>query len=325
MMDDYDYFLMIAEESNISRAAKRAYISQQSLSKYLKRLEEAHGVPLFTRKPEFALTPAGRIVLEKVLQIKALQSDMRRKLAELGTDPHGEIHLGVTPGRGEEILPLVFPPLHECYPNVRLVAKIGMTSKMLVKVQRGEMDIVVAVNPEITPDLKEILLFNEPFCLVASNALLQRYFPLDFPRCKLRFANGVDIREFKDIPFIGNSPDSHFHTLTDKYLAQYGVTLHEIFHMDTGIIHLTLAQQGMGACFLPLMLKRCIAEMNRNVPMAQQLNVFPLKGHMDSNRISLVLLKHRNFPPYIEYFISLLSEKIMLLTQPDILNVETIH
>ena len=42
-MDDYGYFLLIAEELNISRAAKRAFISQQSLSKYLKHLEDSYG------------------------------------------------------------------------------------------------------------------------------------------------------------------------------------------------------------------------------------------------------------------------------------------
>ena len=66
-MDDYGYFLLIAEELNISRAAKRAFISQQSLSKYLKHLEDSYGTALFTRKPEFALTPAGLIVQNSIL------------------------------------------------------------------------------------------------------------------------------------------------------------------------------------------------------------------------------------------------------------------
>ena len=67
-MDDYGYFLLIAEELNISRAAKRAFISQQSLSKYLKHLEDSYGTALFTRKPEFALTPAGRAPADSIWQ-----------------------------------------------------------------------------------------------------------------------------------------------------------------------------------------------------------------------------------------------------------------
>ena len=61
----FDYFLLIAEEQNISRAARRAFISQQSLSKYLQQLEDKLGTPLFYRKPTFRLTPAGVVVLQR--------------------------------------------------------------------------------------------------------------------------------------------------------------------------------------------------------------------------------------------------------------------
>lgn len=321
-MDDYGYFLLIAEELNISRAAKRAFISQQSLSKYLKHLEDSYGTALFTRKPEFALTPAGRIVLEKAMQIRSLQSEMKRELAELKTDPHGTINFGVTPGRGEVILPLVFPDFHERYPNVNIRVKIGMTSKMTSMVQSGGLDLMVGVNPEITPDLKEMLMYNEPFYLVVSNTILQRYFSSDFPRCKLRFANGVDIREFQDIPFVGNSPDSHFYELTSQYTRQAGVKLNEIFWMDNGLVHLSLVQQGAGACFLPLMQKQRIVEMNRSASAAQQLNAFPLKGHTGSSRISLVLPRQRAMTPYLEYFVSLLAEKVSHITQSGVADAD---
>ena len=45
------YFLMVAEEKNITHAAQRLYISQQSLSGHIAKLEEELGVPLFERGP----------------------------------------------------------------------------------------------------------------------------------------------------------------------------------------------------------------------------------------------------------------------------------
>lgn len=59
MLDRIEYFLTLAEEKNITHAAKRLYVSQQCLSAYLKELEEEYGVQLFYRKPQFMLTPAG--------------------------------------------------------------------------------------------------------------------------------------------------------------------------------------------------------------------------------------------------------------------------
>ena len=45
------YFLLVAEELNITRAAERLYISQQSLSNHIQRLEQYYGTKLFYRKP----------------------------------------------------------------------------------------------------------------------------------------------------------------------------------------------------------------------------------------------------------------------------------
>ena len=54
-----EYFLAAAEEKNITRAAKKLYISQQSLSEHIAKLEDELGVPLFERTPNLKLTYAG--------------------------------------------------------------------------------------------------------------------------------------------------------------------------------------------------------------------------------------------------------------------------
>ena len=57
---NFEYFIAIAEEGSISKAAERLYISQPSLSKYLKRLEENFGEELFCRESyPLKLTKAG--------------------------------------------------------------------------------------------------------------------------------------------------------------------------------------------------------------------------------------------------------------------------
>lgn len=53
------YFLLVAEELNITRAAERLYISQQSLSNHISNMEKELDVKLFTRSPKLSLTYAG--------------------------------------------------------------------------------------------------------------------------------------------------------------------------------------------------------------------------------------------------------------------------
>lgn len=52
------YFIVTAEELNISKAAERLFISQQALSSQIGQLEQHYGVKLFERRPNLALTYA---------------------------------------------------------------------------------------------------------------------------------------------------------------------------------------------------------------------------------------------------------------------------
>ena len=63
-----EYFLAVAEEESISRAAERVMVSQQDMSNHIRRLEKQYGL-LFERRPRFALTPAGEAVLEGALDL----------------------------------------------------------------------------------------------------------------------------------------------------------------------------------------------------------------------------------------------------------------
>ena len=59
------YFITIADCMSLSKAAQQIHISQQGLSSYLRRLEDYYQAELFVRKPVFALTPEGKLLLEK--------------------------------------------------------------------------------------------------------------------------------------------------------------------------------------------------------------------------------------------------------------------
>ena len=70
LYEKLDYVLAIAEEQNLTRAAKKLYISQPTLTMYLNRLEENLGVKLFDRrKNPITITPAGRRYIEKMTEI----------------------------------------------------------------------------------------------------------------------------------------------------------------------------------------------------------------------------------------------------------------
>ena len=94
LYEKLDYVLAIAEEQNLTRAAKKLYISQPTLTMYLNRLEENLGVKLFDRrKTPITITPAGRRYIEKMTEISeeeqilrmanGIHPEFRRHISEL--------------------------------------------------------------------------------------------------------------------------------------------------------------------------------------------------------------------------------------------------
>lgn len=68
------YFLAVAEEGNITKAADRLHLTQPTLSRQLRELEEELGAPLFVRgKRRIALTEAGVLFKTRAEEIMALE------------------------------------------------------------------------------------------------------------------------------------------------------------------------------------------------------------------------------------------------------------
>lgn len=80
-----EYFVAIAEEKNLTRAAHKLRISQPPLTRQLRRLEEELGTPLFDRTPKgMTLLPSGQRLLARAKQILALVSESVRELQTHG-------------------------------------------------------------------------------------------------------------------------------------------------------------------------------------------------------------------------------------------------
>lgn len=308
MFNDYDYFLLVVDEMNISRAAKRAFISQQCLSKHIKRLESDLGVTLFNRKPSLSLTPAGEIVLERARQIKALSYNLECELAEIKSNDSGTIIYGSSMGRTIDLFPNILPQFFQRYPNVNIISKFEMTSDMETQIREGKLNLFLGLSPTPLPDLEIIPLAYETLCFAISDEALLKYFPEEYPQCKLRFAGGVDLREFTHVPFMINPQSSRSNTLVNRFLERQNLNLNFAINANSNELHIALASRGCGACFFPQFLSSYVNRLNKvNKPM-QQLNVFPVIGMNEGNELALVHMKNSVIPNYMNYFILLIRQ-----------------
>ena len=92
------YVITVAEERNFTRAAKRLYITQPSLSQTIKNEEERLRVILFDRSSSpLTLTDAGKEYVLWSKQVLSLYENMERRLQDFSTDEVSSLKIGILP------------------------------------------------------------------------------------------------------------------------------------------------------------------------------------------------------------------------------------
>ncbi len=110
-----EYFLLVAQELNISHAAQKLAISQQGLSSHIRRLEESYGVKLFQRTPKLRLTAAGEKLVRALNRIKLIESGLAVELAQDTGSESGIVRIGLHPSRAFLLAPLVLPVFQKSF------------------------------------------------------------------------------------------------------------------------------------------------------------------------------------------------------------------
>ncbi len=153
MYEKLEYVLAIAEEQNLTRAARKLYISQPTLTLYLNRLEAELGVRLFDRgRTPIRLTDAGRYYIDKMKQIYYAELALRNDL-RLVADPEQTLGIGIGQVRGHHWLPKLLPGFCGLYPHVNIQVMQTSEQQMADALLSGEIDVAFGVLPAMVQKL----------------------------------------------------------------------------------------------------------------------------------------------------------------------------
>ena len=142
------YFLAVAREENITKAADVLHITQPTLSRQLLKLEEDLGVQLFIRgKKGISLTSEGTLFRRRASEIAELADKAERELAENEQLIDGEISIGCGELAAVQLIPKLFMNFKEKYPNVHLDLYTGNADQTKQRIDNGLTDIGILLEP----------------------------------------------------------------------------------------------------------------------------------------------------------------------------------
>lgn len=140
------YFLEVAREGSVTRAAQRLHISQPTLSRQLKDLEEELGKKLFLRSNySVKLTDAGMLLRRRAEDILNLADKTQEEFRALEEDLGGDIHIGCAESEGIAHLARRVKALQQRYPRIRIHLYSGDRGDLAQRLDRGLLDFAVLV------------------------------------------------------------------------------------------------------------------------------------------------------------------------------------
>ena len=297
------YFLAVAEEKNITHAARRLYISQQSLSGHVAKLEEELGVPLFERGPELKLTYAGERLALIARQICSLEQEILREAGEISDHRRGRLRLGVSYTCGRAMLPVLLPEFCKSHPLVEISLMEGNHRQLNEWLRQGEIDVLIGYMPIDVQGAQVSVLLRERLFLACPRPFSLEVFGGDGEAILRARQEGADIRLFSGQPFILLKTGNRIRAMLEHHARSVGFLPRVLLETENIETALALSQEGMGITVYPeLFLRALHADLGGE---GSSLDLFPLTGEGSMGALAIAFLESGYRSPAVLDFIAL--------------------
>lgn len=248
---DVEYVTAISRYQSITKAAEQLYITQPTLSIYLKKMEQRLGVQLFERVGKrLVLTYAGRCFVEEGTKILEMRDNLEKRLKDIAQNDSGELKVGISTLCGTSFLSAVLPKFSQIHPNVAVVLQEEETPRLESQLAAGDLDLAVFSDWTATaPSLSSVPIWTGEVVLCAwdthpliKDAVSREGFKYPW----------IDISECRDNPFLMITPD-HPSAFGSCNMIFQDAGFDPIVRLSLRSIGsaINLAAQGYGLCLAP--------------------------------------------------------------------------
>jgi DNA-binding transcriptional LysR family regulator len=238
------YFVAVAEEEHMSRAAQRLNIQQPPLSKQIQLLEQELGVTLFLRQPrKITLNAAGKVFLSDARRILAMAGEAVDRVRQFNLGEEGSIRVGFTSSASMNPLTLaILEQFRRQNPLVSLKIEEGANHDLLYLVEQERLDVAF-VRSEINryPGLAGQTLMQERMSVAL---------PLDHELSALK---SIDLETLAGVPMVlyRQANGSGIGDLLIGAMAQRGLVPKIVEETQRILSALNLVGAGFGVSVVP--------------------------------------------------------------------------
>jgi len=239
----------IASEKNFTQASKVLFISQPSISKQIKILENRLGIILINRENNrISLTEAGQVFLQYSERILALCEESCRALNDLKNGNRGNLIVGASQTIGTYLLPRILVMFAQAYPQIDLKVHVDSTRMIAKNVVNREVDIAI-IGGDVPIQLKRKLKI-EKFVEDELALIIPISHPFAIEKKKL-----INKEDLYHLNFITLNSNSTIRKFIDDILIQNNIETKQfkiIMQLNSIEAIKTAVSLGLGVAFISL-------------------------------------------------------------------------
>ncbi len=208
-------FLVLADELNFTRAARRLNMTQPPLSLQIKQLEAQIGAQLFERnKRSVRLTPAGQVLRAEAEKLFDIEHRARQMVTQADRGENvGHLGIGLTAISAIELVPDILRQFSAQVPGVLYSLRETSSEAMIQSLLGNELDVAILRPPVTDSRLQARRLMSEPYVLAA---------PASHPLAGKSSVNARDL-DGQSLATLERRYGQYAHDLMMTWLAEHSV------------------------------------------------------------------------------------------------------
>lgn len=253
-----NYIYEIYKEQSFTKAAKKLYISQPSLSATVRKAEEDLGFKIFNRETTpISLTDLGQIYISAMEEISRIENNLKDSINSIYSLMVGDISVSGAAFISSFILPKIIMEFSKRYPKINIQLIEDNSINLQEKLLSEEIEVLIDYdfdreNFKSFPLKKEHILLAVPkqhpinarlgnIALTTKDIICEKHLKKETP-C-------ADLGNFKQEKFIQLKPKNNMYKSSCNICSDYGFTPQPVISVDQLLTAYNIAGSGMGITF----------------------------------------------------------------------------